>query len=141
VNYDSPGIEGCWARPGIVSFADLKGKKVAANTSAEITLNGLLAAHGMTIKDVSYLNLPPTEMAGAISKSDVDAAGIWEPLLDGIKQAVPSGKMLGTDMLMAGIVLIGVAAAGLLIAGATVSELLRRLSMTPHAAIRPPSGA
>ncbi|MBV9199186.1 MAG: ABC transporter substrate-binding protein, partial [Alphaproteobacteria bacterium] len=94
---DSPGIEGCWARPGIASFADLKGKKVAANTSAEITLNGLLAAHGMTIKDVSYLNLPPTEMAGAISKGDVDGACVWEPLLDGVKQAAPGGKMLGTD--------------------------------------------
>jgi NitT/TauT family transport system substrate-binding protein len=95
---DSPGIEGCWARPGIASFADLKGKKVAANTSAEITLNGLLAAHGMTIKDVSYLNLPPNEMAGAISKGDVDSACVWEPLLDGVKQAAPGGKLLGTDM-------------------------------------------
>jgi len=94
---DSPGIEGCWARPGIGSFADLKGKKVAANTSAEITLNGLLAAHGMTVKDISYLNLPPTEMAGAISKGDVDAACVWEPLLDGVKQAAPGGKLLGTD--------------------------------------------
>jgi len=94
---DSPGIEGCWARPGIGSFAELKGKKVAANTSAEITLNGLLAAHGMTIKDVSYLNLPPTEMAGAISKGDIDAACVWEPLLDGVKQAAPGGKLLGTD--------------------------------------------
>src|SRR5205823_2733608 len=53
---DSPGIEGCWARPGIASVADLKGKKVAANTSAEITFNGLLAANGMTIKQVSYMN-------------------------------------------------------------------------------------
>ena len=31
---DSPGNEGCWARPGIASFKDLRGKKVAANTSA-----------------------------------------------------------------------------------------------------------
>ena len=95
---DSPGIEGCWARPGIASFADLKGKKVAANTSAEITLNGLLAAHGMTIKEVSYLNLPPTEMAGAIGKGDVDAACVWEPLLTNVRNAAPGGKLLGTDM-------------------------------------------
>src|ERR1700739_2207953 len=52
---DSAGIEGCWARPGIASIADLKGKKVAANTSAESTLNGLLAANNMTIKQVSYM--------------------------------------------------------------------------------------
>src|ERR1700737_3354826 len=52
---DSPGNEGCWARPGFASLADLKGKKVAANTSAEITLNGLLRAASMSIKDLDYV--------------------------------------------------------------------------------------
>jgi ABC-type nitrate/sulfonate/bicarbonate transport system substrate-binding protein len=66
--------------------------KVVLNSSDRI------AAHGMTIKDVSYLNLPPNEMAGAISKGDVDSACVWEPLLDGVKQAAPGGKLLGTDM-------------------------------------------
>src|SRR5256885_688484 len=47
---DSPGNEGCWARPGFSSLKDLKGKKVAANTSAQITLNGLLENEGMTQK-------------------------------------------------------------------------------------------
>ena len=65
---DSPGNEGCWARPGFASLADLKGKKVAANTSAEITLNGLLRAASMSVKDIDYVNLPPNEMAGALSK-------------------------------------------------------------------------
>jgi len=95
---DSPGNEGCWARPGFNSLADLKGKKVAANTSAEITLNGLLRAASMSVKDIDYLNLPPNEMAGALSKGDVDAACVWQPLLDGLKKAVPEGKLLGTDM-------------------------------------------
>ena len=45
---DSPGNEGCWARPGFASFKELKGKKVAANTSAQITMNGLLENAGMT---------------------------------------------------------------------------------------------
>jgi len=45
---DSPGNEGCWARPGFASFKDLKGKKVAANTSAQITMNGLLENEGIT---------------------------------------------------------------------------------------------
>jgi NitT/TauT family transport system substrate-binding protein len=94
---DSPGNEGCWARPGFASLAALKGKKVAANTSAEITLNGLLRAASMSVKDIDYLNLPPNEMAGALSKGDVDAACVWQPLLDGLKKAVPEGKLLGTD--------------------------------------------
>lgn len=94
---DSPGNEGCWARPGITSIKDLRGKKVAANTSAEITLNGLLATQNMTEKDVDYLNLGPTEMGPAIAKGDIQAACVWQPLLDGLKTAVPDGKLLGLD--------------------------------------------
>jgi NitT/TauT family transport system substrate-binding protein len=94
---DSPGNEGCWARPGIASLKELKGKKVAANTSAEITLSGLLATQGMTEKDVDYLNLGPTEMAPALAKGDIEAACVWQPLLDGLKKAAPDGKLLGLD--------------------------------------------
>jgi NitT/TauT family transport system substrate-binding protein len=94
---DSPGNEGCWARPGFSSFKDLKGKKVAANTSAQITMNGLLENEGMAEKDVQFVNLPAGEMAGAITRGDVDAACVWEPLLTNVKNAAPGGKLLGLD--------------------------------------------
>ena len=94
---DSPGIEGCWARPGVASIKDLRGKQVAANTSAEITLSGLLATQNMTEKDIDYLNLGPTEMAPALARGDVVAACVWQPLLDGLKKAAPDGKLLGLD--------------------------------------------
>lgn len=94
---DSPGNEGCWARPGFASFKDLKGKKVAANTSAQITMNGLLANEGMTEKDVQFVNLPGGEMAGAIARGDVDAACVWEPLFTNVKKAAEGGKLLGLD--------------------------------------------
>jgi NitT/TauT family transport system substrate-binding protein len=94
---DSPGNEGCWARPGFVDFKALRGKKVAANTSAQITMNGLLANDGMTEKDIQFVNLPPGEMAGALAKADVDAACVWQPLLDNVEKAAPDGKLLGTD--------------------------------------------
>jgi NitT/TauT family transport system substrate-binding protein len=95
---DSPGNEGCVGRPGIASIKELKGKKVAANTSAEISLHGQLRANGMTIADVQYVNLPPNEMAGALAKGDVDAACVWKPLLDAVMKAVPEGKLLGSDL-------------------------------------------
>jgi NitT/TauT family transport system substrate-binding protein len=95
---DSPGTEGCWARPGFASFKDLRGKKVAANTSAQITMNGLLEDAGMTEKDIQFVNLPPPEMAGAIAKGDVDVACVWEPLFTNVRNAAPGGKLLGTDM-------------------------------------------
>ena len=95
---DSPGNEGCVGKPGIGSIKELKGKKVAANTSAEISLHGQLRANGMTIADVQYVNLPPNEMAGALAKGDVDAACVWKPLLDAVIKAVPDGKVLGSDL-------------------------------------------
>jgi NitT/TauT family transport system substrate-binding protein len=94
----APGQEGCWAGPGINSFQDLKGKPVAANTSAELTLNGLLAASHMPRSDIQYMELPPNEMVVALSKRDVDAVCVWEPFLGKAKAAVPNGKLLGTDM-------------------------------------------
>ncbi len=96
---DSPGNEGCWARPGFTSWAQLKGHKVAANTSAQITMDGLLQNAGMTENDVRFVNLPPNEMAPALAKGDVDAACVWQPLLAGVKKAVPGGKLLGLDSL------------------------------------------
>jgi NitT/TauT family transport system substrate-binding protein len=94
---DSPGNEGCWARPGFDSFKALRGKKVAANTSAQITMNGLLENVGMTEKDVQFVNLPGPEMAAALAKGDVDAACVWEPLLTNVRKGTPDGKLLGLD--------------------------------------------
>lgn len=94
---DSPGSEGCWARAGFQSFPDLKGKKVAANTSAEVTMDGLLQNSGMSMRDIQFVNLSPNEMALALGRGDVDAACVWQPLLDNLKKAAPDGKLLGTD--------------------------------------------
>ena len=94
---DSPGNEGCWARPGFDNFAALRGKKVAANTSAQITMNGLLENVGMTEKDIQFVNLPGPEMAAALAKGDVDAACVWEPLLTDVRKGTPGGKLLGLD--------------------------------------------
>lgn len=94
---DSPGNEGCWARPGFDGFKALRGKKVAANTSAQITMNGLLANEGMTERDVQFVNLPGGEMAAALAKGDVDAACVWEPLFSAVKAGTPGGKLLGLD--------------------------------------------
>lgn len=94
---DAPGQEGCWARPGISSIAELRGKPVAANASAEVTLMGLLAEAGMTLKDLQYRSLQGTEMAPALAHGDIQAACVWQPLLDRLKQAAPDGRLLGTD--------------------------------------------
>ena len=53
----------------------------------------------MTEKDVRVSSTcRPNEMAPALAKGDVEAACVWQPLLDGLKKAAPDGKLLGTDM-------------------------------------------
>ncbi len=93
----SPGNEGCYARPGITTLADLKGKKVAANTSSEVTMDELLQTVGLSNKDVQLLDIPPNEMVIALLKGDVDAICVWKPFLDNAVTSVPGGKVLGTD--------------------------------------------
>lgn len=94
---DSPGSEGCWARPEFPTRQSLKGRTIASNTSAEITMHGVLAASNMSVKDIKYVNLSPNELAPALSRGDIDAACVWEPLLSGLKAAVPNGHLVGMD--------------------------------------------
>ena len=60
-------------------------------------MTGLLAKAGLKPADIQYVNLPPNEMQLALSRGDVDAACVWQPILDGLKKAVPEGSPLGTD--------------------------------------------
>ena len=94
---DSPGNEGCWAQPGFETMASLRGKKIAANTSAQVTMDGLLEVAGMTEKQIQFVNLPPGEMAPALAKGDVDAACVWEPLLSAVRAGTPNGHLIGRD--------------------------------------------
>lgn len=80
------------AQPGIHSIKDLKGKKVAvpAGTTGEMILNLALESAGMSIKDVQKVVMDPSTVVAAFSSGQVDAAGIWYPLIDTIKKQVPN---------------------------------------------------
>lgn len=93
----APGNEGCYAGPGMNTIADLKGKKIAANTSSEFTMDQLLKDKGIVRKDINFIDLPPNEMVQALGKGDVDAVCVWQPFLAAAEKAVPGGKLLGTD--------------------------------------------
>ncbi len=51
----------------------------------------------MSMRDVQFVNLSPNEMALALGRGDVDAACVWQPLLDNLKKAAPDESFLGTD--------------------------------------------
>ena len=79
------------AQPGITSVKDLKGKKVGvpAGTSGEMVLNLALQQAGLSPKDVQKVPMDPSTVVSAFVSGQIDAAGIWYPLIDTIKAKKP----------------------------------------------------
>lgn len=67
---------------GISSFASLKGKKIGVpiGTNAEYVLGLMLAAGGLSLHDVSLVNLTPTQIVPALAQGGIDA-GVTFPTL------------------------------------------------------------
>ena len=96
---DSPGNQGVVAAPGISSFEDLRGKKVAypRNADAEMMLNELLEMNGMSFNDIDPIPMQANEMVSAFVNQNVVAYSVWEPIFsDGLK-AVPGSTVLAKD--------------------------------------------
>ncbi len=79
------------AQPGINSIQDLKGKKVAIpeGTSGDMIVQLALEQAGMTMDDIEKVAMDAATVVSAFASKDVDAAGIWYPMIDTIKQQVP----------------------------------------------------
>ncbi|GAA2205400.1 aliphatic sulfonate ABC transporter substrate-binding protein [Nonomuraea monospora] len=78
-------------RPGIKSIADLKGKKVGVpeGTSGDMVLNLALQKAGLSASDIEKVPMDPATVVSAFVAGQIDAAGIWYPLIDNIKGKVP----------------------------------------------------
>ncbi|UJP09619.1 aliphatic sulfonate ABC transporter substrate-binding protein [Microbacterium sp. KUDC0406] len=87
------------AQPGIDSIEDLKGKKVAVpeGTSGDMILTMALKSAGMSISDVQKVAMDPSTVVAAFSSGQVDAAGIWYPLIDTIEKQVPDLEILAEN--------------------------------------------
>lgn len=84
---------------GIKTRADLKGKKIAytAGTGSEVYTSQLLKSAGLTIKDVTLVNLKPQEMLPALAAGSIDAFDTWEPhVLNGKKALGDKVEQLDT---------------------------------------------
>ena len=82
----SYGADGMVVKPGITKIADLKGKTVAASapgTAPYFTLAWFLKKNGLSIKDVSIVNLEPQAAANAFiaGTAQLDAGMTYEPYL------------------------------------------------------------
>jgi sulfonate transport system substrate-binding protein len=86
----APGVH------GISSWAGLKGKRVAFQEGTALesaALEGLKSA-GLTLHDITPVNLPATQIAAALQGSAADAGIEVEPLLSAYLQANPTARVI-----------------------------------------------
>jgi len=97
----SYGADGMVVRNNIASIKDLKGKKVAASapgTAPYFTLAWFLKKNGLSVKDVTVVNLEPGPAAQAFVAGQNDAAVTYEPYLSSVRAAPQSGKIIATTL-------------------------------------------
>src|SRR6478736_3000756 len=97
----SYGADGMAVRNDIASIKDLKGKTVAASapgTAPYFTLAWFLKKNGLSVKDVTVVNMEPGPAAQAFIAGQNDAAMTYEPYLSSVRAAPQSGKIIATTL-------------------------------------------
>src|SRR5581483_5560871 len=97
----SYGADGMVVRNNINRIADLKGKTVAASapgTAPYFTLAWFLRKNGLTVKDVTVVNLEPGPAAQAFVAGQNDAAMTYEPYLSTVRANPQAGKIIATTL-------------------------------------------
>jgi NitT/TauT family transport system substrate-binding protein len=97
----SHGADGMAVRNDVGSIADLKGKTVAASapgTAPYFTLAWFLKQNGLTVKDVSVVNLEPAAAAQAFIAGQGDAAMTYEPYLSAVRDKPEAGRIIATTL-------------------------------------------
>jgi NitT/TauT family transport system substrate-binding protein len=95
------GADGMAVRNDITSIMDLKGKTVAASapgTSPYFALAWMLKKNGLSVKDVTVVNLEPAAAAQAFVSGQNDAAMTYEPYLSTVRDAPDKGKIIATTL-------------------------------------------
>ena len=97
----SYGADRMAVRGSIGSVKDLRGKTIAASapgTSPYFFLAWILHKNGMTIKDVTVVNMEPGPAAQAFVAGQNDAAMTYEPYLSTVRAKPESGKIVATTL-------------------------------------------
>lgn len=97
------GADGMVVKNGITKISDLKGKTVASSapgTAPYFALAWMLKKNGMSVKDVTVVNLEPQAAANAIiaGTAGVDAAMTYEPYLSAVRAKPEAGKIIATTL-------------------------------------------
>ena len=97
----SYGADGMAVRNNVQKIADLKGKTVAASapgTAPYFTLAWFLKKNGLSVKDVTVVNLEPGPAAQAFVAGQNDAAMTYEPYLSAVRAKPEAGKIIATTL-------------------------------------------
>ena len=97
----SYGADGMVVRGSVNAIKDLKGKTVAASapgTAPYFTLAWFLRENGLTVKDVTIVNLEPGPAAQAFVAGQNDAAMTYEPYLSTVRSNPQAGKIIATTL-------------------------------------------
>ncbi len=97
----SYGADGMVVRNNIASIKDLKGKTVAASapgTAPYFTLAWFLKKNGLTVKDVTVVNMEPGPAAQAFIAGQNDVAMTYEPYLSAVREKPDAGKIIATTL-------------------------------------------
>jgi taurine transport system substrate-binding protein len=86
---------------GIVAPQDLRGKRIAVPfvSTGHFHLLFALEQFGISPTQVELLNMPPTSIAAAWEKGNIDAAFVWDPALGRLKK---TGRVLITSGVLSG---------------------------------------
>ena len=97
----SHGADGMVVRNDSAAIADLKGKTVAASapgTSPYFVLAWMLNENGLTLDDVTVVNLEPAAAAQSFVAGQNDAAMTYEPYLSTVRDNPDAGKIIATTL-------------------------------------------
>src|SRR5438034_202593 len=97
----SYGADGMVVRNNIASIKDVKGKTVAASapgTAPYFTLAWFLKKNGLSVKDVTVVNMEPGPAAQAFIAGQNDAAATYEPYLSAVREKPEAGKIIATTL-------------------------------------------
>jgi len=97
----SYGADGMVVRNNIGSIKDVKGKTVAASapgTAPYFTLAWFLKKNGLTVKDVTVVNMEPGPAAQAFLAGQNDVAMTYEPYLSAVREKPDAGKIIATTL-------------------------------------------
>ena len=97
----SYGADGMVVRNDINAIPEIKGRTVAASapgTAPYFTLAWMLSKNGLSVKDVTVVNLEPAAAAQAFIAGQNDVAMTYEPYLSAVRDNPEAGKILATTL-------------------------------------------